>query len=408
MKSHSHIRFLTAFIFCILLSCRHYADAAAMPWVDPQDALNASCAVIMKSTDKKNVFCITEVLLKDKQYPVKNGDTITLPHFTLRRGQQIGSDVTKPITSQTRILLYLQRDPKDLADWKITQSGLAFFWVNGPHLTGILQHIAHQAIDIRSQWIAALNTSRPKQRVKALWSFLKSYHGRFDWGTQAQLRKIGTPAGDYIASHFETLGNDNRDMFMYDLAKYKSERLHLAVLQYMKKRQQDYEDFLIQHKITDKMYFDHWDKLPEKVKDISSDISYGLNGLAGNRDRHDLPYIHGLALWAVKHRFIYTCKAAFYAFRMMPDKANLPIISTIWKEFSTHQNPDRKIAPWDMFEVLQDYKFPETVPLLTQFLTSKDRDDASQAETSLREIVGKDLGKSPKPWLDWYKKQEAK
>jgi len=405
MNLHSYKYFLSAFLFSILLSCCHYAQARIIPWADPMNALNASCIVIVRSTDKKETFRITEVLLNDKQFPVKSDDIITLPDFTLRVGQQFGDDLVKPITSQTRILLYLQRNPKDSTHWEITQRGLAFFWVNDPHFTDILQHIAHQAIHIHNQWVAALNTSRPKQQVKALWPFLKNYNRKFNWQTQAQLQKIGTPAGDYIANHFATLSRENRSMFIYSLSKYKSERLHLVTLQYVKQRQQEYEFFLQHHKITDKMYFDYWDKLPEEVKDISHDISSGLSGLAENSDHSDLPYIRKLTLWAVKYRLIYVCKAALYAFRTMPDKANLPVISAIWKEFSTHQNPDRKIAPWDMFEVLQGYKFPEAVPLLTQLLTDKDKGNSMQAESFLAEIAGKDLGKTPKPWLDWYEEQ---
>ena len=52
------------------------------------------------------------------------------------------------------------------------------------------------------------------------------------------------------------------------------------------------------------------------------------------KDRGDLPYLRELTAWAIKYRFKQTCEAALIGFRNMPDKANLPLIDAVWKEFS--------------------------------------------------------------------------
>jgi hypothetical protein len=130
--------------------------------------------------------------------------------------------------------------------------------------------------------------------------------------------------------------------------------------------------------------------MPENIKDVTGDIYYGLAGLADFHDRGDLPFTRTLALWSVKYHLEQTADAAVDAFRDMPDKANLPAIDTILKEFL----PGRQRGLWsvdiDAERALCKHKYFETVPLLAPFVAEDFT--ASEAEACLSAIVGHDLG----------------
>ena len=82
----------------------------------------------------------------------------------------------------------------------------------------------------------------------------------------------------------------------------------------------------------------------------------------------------------------------------MPDKANLPLIDAIWKEFSRRPYEGDPLLPIDVSRALCTHRYPETVPLLAPFLEYDF--GRSEVEQTLREIVGRDLG-GPQAWLDW-------
>jgi hypothetical protein len=124
-------------------------------------------------------------------------------------------------------------------------------------------------------------------------------------------------------------------------------------------------------------------------------------GLAQFKKKEDLPFIRDLALWAVKYHVKRTCVHAVLAFRSMPAKENLPVIDAIWKEFTEteYTGNARNVA-----RALRAHKYPETVPVLVKLLD--DPRAGSEARTFLKDIVGKDLGPDPQPWLDWYEEQK--
>ena len=121
------------------------------------------------------------------------------------------------------------------------------------------------------------------------------------------------------------------------------------------------------------------------------------------KDRDDLPYIRELTAWAIKYRFKQTCDAALIGFQNMPDKANLPLIDAVWKEFSRRPYEGNELAPYDVSRALCTHRYPETVPLLAPFLEYEF--GRSTVQQALREIVGQDLGDRPQAWLDWWNRR---
>jgi len=66
------------------------------------------------------------------------------------------------------------------------------------------------------------------------------------------------------------------------------------------------------------------------------------------------------------------------AFQEMPARENVPVIDAIWKEFvETEYTGDEHIC-YEVRRALRAHK----------------------------QIVGKDLGPDPQPWLDWYEEQK--
>jgi hypothetical protein len=113
-----------------------------------------------------------------------------------------------------------------------------------------------------------------------------------------------------------------------------------------------------------------------------------------------LPLIREIARWAVNHQLEQTCKAALDAFRTMPDQDNLPVISLIWEKFPFGSAQRDEIFHIDVIRALWTHKYARTGPLLAPFVA--DDFAVSEVQAALSEIVGRDLGKTPQPWLDWY------
>jgi len=132
--------------------------------------------------------------------------------------------------------------------------------------------------------------------------------------------------------------------------------------------------------------------MPENVKDIYGDIYYGLAGLASFRDEDDLPMIRDIARWRSSMDLEQTCEAALDAFRTMPDKDNLPVISLIWKKFPLVAARATKIFHIDVIRLCARHKYVQTIPLLAPFVT--DGFAGAEAQAALAEIVGRDLGQS--------------
>jgi Beta-ketoacyl synthase, N-terminal domain len=64
------------------------------------------------------------------------------------------------------------------------------------------------------------------------------------------------------------------------------------------------------------------------------------------------------------------------------------------------------ISPFDITRTLRVHAYPETLPLLAQFL--EDENVGSEARAFLAEIVGNDLGSDIKAWLDWFNRRKSK
>lgn len=404
MKPTNNARLLVVITFCITLFSWREADARIPKMRDSLYALDASRVVIVRP-DGTDTFRIEEILLDEAKARAQVGDVVTLPGFKLFTSQEGGPDLVTPMTAGSLILLYLKRKSPDSDTWIITQSDYAFFWIQDSAKVGELRNMGREALRIRAEWDAARSTPDEAHRIAALWPFLENYQGRFNSLAQVELQRIGTPAGDVLADRLEGMSSNQRMGFLIDLHLYRSERLHQFLIAHLRREQKLYEDFLKTH---DKSLIDDWDTLPGNVQDIYGELYYGLGGLARFQDPTDLPLIRELALWAVKYRFKQTDDAALDAFRDMPEKANLPIIDAIWKEFSIHQHQGNEMLALDVTRALHTHRFPETVPVLAQFLDDKNKDFAAEAQSFLRELVGKDLGPNPKPWLDWYQAQQAK
>jgi hypothetical protein len=131
----------------------------------------------------------------------------------------------------------------------------------------------------------------------------------------------------------------------------------------------------------------------------------GLIGLGSFEDGSDLPFIRDLAQWAVKYRFKQVDDAALIAFGKVPDKANLPIIAAIWREFSERPWPGNEIKPYDVMKALNSHRYLETIPLMAQFVNVGFAQD--MARDFLVQMTGVDLGGDTARWLQWYESHRA-
>ena len=391
---------MITFLILFLLLAQD-SDAKLVPRRDPRAGILDASLVTLVKHEENDRFLVEEVFLGESN----PGDIIMLPDFKLFTYQQYGPDLIEPITPDTRILLFLQPKKEAPNAYEITAYGYCFFWVHDLNKVDDLRRMAKNTVELRKSWEAARNIPDESMRVEALWPYLWNDDGYFLRHTEAELEKTGAVAGDYIAQQFETLPHDQRMELVRKLGTYRSSYSHDVLIGHLKKMQQVYERFLVKHGPDAKSLIDELNTAPNEVKEIYGELYYGLAGLATFKDPSDLAYIRELALWAVKYRFKQTCDAALEAFQSMPDKANLSIIDSIWSEFSVRQHVGNEMTAWEVVRALHSHTYPESVPLLVGFLD--DQHARQEAREALTAIVGKDLGKYPKAWLDWYKTQKA-
>ena len=62
-----------------------------------------------------------------------------------------------------------------------------------------------------------------------------------------------------------------------------------------------------------------------------------------------------------------------------------------------------KWASWEALNFLTEHKFREAIPLLAEQLDHPDPGSRSHVRSLLTDIVGRDLGESKGPWLEWFK-----
>ena len=375
------------------------AFARIVPLKDPADGvLDAELVAIVQRSpvEQPGLFRILEVFLGDK----KKDDLIDLGGFELTITQEHGPPAIEPITSETRILLFLQRKQGSSSEWELTNFKESFFWVQRRQEMLLLRRAAERAVDLRKEWENATNISDQKRRVAALWPFLSmpKYGVSFFKHTESELQKANPASGEYFAEHFDDMSQNERMLLLPGAGAYGSERLHKKLRKHLDEQQRLYEQFVAASgKPAENV---EWNSMPENLKDATGEIYYGLAGLAGFHDRDDLPFIRKTAVWSAVYHLEQTAEAAVNAFRDMPDRANLPAIDKILEEFLLGRQPGVWSVDFDAERALCKHKYPETVPLLAPFLV--DYRMANETEYCLEQIVGRDLGQTPKAWIDWY------
>jgi hypothetical protein len=375
------------------------AFARIVPQKDPLDGvLDAQIVVIVRQSQGENSkwFTVEEVFLGD----AKRGDSIDLGDFKLSIVREHGSPVVDPITSGTRILLFLQRAQDSPTRWAPTYFKESFFWTQRPEEVAVLRRAAERTVDMRRQWEKAAAISDPNQRVAALWPFLSmpTYGVSFFKRTDSELQRVGPAAGQYFAEHFDEMSHNERVSLIGSAGGYGSENLHEKLRAHLGQQQQIYEEFV--SRLGRVPQESDWNGIPEKAEHAAGEIYYGLVGLAKFGDRDDLPFVRATALWSAKYHQEHAAGAALQAFRDMPDRANLPAMDLILREFLPDRKPGMWSIAWDAERALCQHKYFETVPLLAP-LVAEDA-TATEAQGCLAQIVGRDLGRSPKAWIAWY------
>jgi hypothetical protein len=390
---------LTAFLCAILVSLA--AFARLVPHKDPLDGvLDAELVVIVSPSPsgQPGLFKIEEVLLGDLHV----GDSLDLGDFKLSITQESGPPILEVISPTTRVLLFLQRVTDSRSLWEPTYFGESYFWVQRPEDVALLRRAAERAVDLRTQWENATHIPDQKQRVAALWPFLslRSYGVSFLKHTHAELQKTAPTAGEYFADHFDEMSHDERMLLLPEAGAYGSKKLHDRLIRDLAEQQHHYETYVASLGTVPRAV--DWNTMPKDVQDASGEIYYGLAGLVEFHDRNDLPLIRATALWSAKYHQEQTAEAALQGFRRIPDPANLAAIESILKEFLPGRKPGMWSVDWEAERALCQHRYPETVLLLAPFVAESDNNLATESESCLADIVGLDLGRNPKSWIDWY------
>jgi hypothetical protein len=132
-----------------------------------------------------------------------------------------------------------------------------------------------------------------------------------------------------------------KDVFLNHFAGYGSVQLHDELIRELKRQQTAWEA-LLRRRGAFATYDEvdppgpmHYyprrteDAEPDEASEINGVLYQGFTGLAGFRDRNDLPLIREAALWGLKYRFKQLDDAALGAFAEMPKRVNLPVIQSI-------------------------------------------------------------------------------
>lgn len=395
------------FLFCVPLVVLSSADLGFTKLVRPRSAregiLDAQLVAIVRQK-APDLYEIEEVYWGNAEA----GDSISLQGFQLSTRQEYGADLIDPISSETRILLFLRHKTDDPSGWEPTDYGYCFFWVQETERIFQLRNTAQAAVALRRRWEEAASIPDPQRRVEGLWPYihLQEYGVSFLEHTKAELRKTGQVAGDYFAQQFDGMSPDDRSPLYYEAGSYGSEKLHQTMIRQLRREQQDFQGFLATRGLSGRAFLENWNSVPQDIKDAYGDISGILYGLRSIEDRADLPLFRDVAIWGVKFGAEQACEMALGAFREMPDKDNLPAIYAIWEGFADSSMEYREPIFHDVVAALCAYRFPETVPLLAPLVTHPYA--GSEVEDALSQIVGKDLGRTPQPWLDWYAMRKGK
>jgi hypothetical protein len=377
----------------------------------PRDArsgiLDSSLIVIVK-LKAADTFEIEQTLLGK----IPQDRMIRLPGFVLFTYNDAGPDVVEPITSSTRILLFLQPDRDHPEKWAVTGAGYCFFWVPSPERTEELRQIASGAIALRKSWEAARDLPDREQRIKALWPYFWSEQGYFFRQTLGEFQKLRPVAGDYVAAQFDSLKDIQRKMLFGYLGSFGGEKLHQTILEYTKGAGAvtggGADTGAVPGPTLPGSRFGPRGQVGQRTAPLDPAIQAdettadGIDGLSGFKDTRDLPYIRSVALAAVRRHYSRTCYAALAAFSQMPDKSNLTVIEEIRR---AKVDQSEMVAGVMIVRTLATHKYPETIPLLAPFLD--DKAIAEETERAMTGVTGKDLGPMKQSWLDWFKAQSG-
>jgi hypothetical protein len=392
----------------LLLSLSELPCAAKLiPRRDPLDAALESTVIVIMKQQSQDAFQIEEVFLGD----LAKGQTLLLPGFKLAvedtSSVVSGRERIEPIQSGTRILVFLKpasavpANWQLLGQWAVAGFGNCYFWSHDPGNLDSLREKAKQALTLRTSWEAARNLPDRKQRAEALWPYLWNDNRSCYRQTEAALQEIGTVAGDYIAGRLESMSYQQKDLVLNNFAAFGSVRLHVELIDELKRQQTAWE-VLLRRRRTFATYDEvdppgrmryyprrTEDAEPEEASDIYGVLYQGFTGLAGFRDRNDLPFIREAALWGLKYRFKQLDDAALGAFAEMPAKDNLAVIEAIWNGYSTKPVVGNELYHFEIIQTLVTHKFPETIPLMAQFVNSGFMQE--MARQFLVQITGVDL-----------------
>jgi hypothetical protein len=417
--AHGHRRSVARDVGVFLLICFYQfpCDAKIVPRRDPLDAALDSTVIAIMRQQSPGTFQVEEAFLGD----VAKGQTLLLPGFNLVV-QDTSSLICcreriEPIRSSTRILVFLKPAStipgnwQRYGQWAVAGFGNCYFWSHDPDKLDPLREMAKKALALRNSWETARNLPDKWQRTEALWPYLWDYSGSCYKQTEAALQEIGAVAGDYIAGRLESMTYRQKDVFLNDFAMYGSVRLHQELVLELKRQQREFEKILRSHGAVSYDEIDppgrmrYYPRRPEdaeadKISDIYGVLYQGFVGLGRFHDRNDLPFIRAAAVWGLNYRFKQLDDAALLAFASMPDKENLALIESIWKQYSSKQFVGNELQPHDIIRTLGTHRFPEAIPLMARFVNAGFMQDA--ARQFLVEMTGIDLGGDEKRWLDWY------
>lgn len=392
-------------------------DAKLIPRRDPLDgALDATVIAIIRQ-QAPDQFRVEEVFLGD----VRVGQSLSLPEFRLRVEDTSaftpGVERIEPIHPETRILVFLKPasavaiGSQKLGDWAVAGNGNCYFWSHDASQLASLRRMATSALNLRRSWEAARDIPDERRRAEALWPYLWNYNGSCYRQTEAALQSIGPAAGDYIAGRLEGMTRTQKDVFLNHFGSYHSERLHTALINELKRQMAAWDDLLRRRggsaagdEVSPPRRTRSSPGNPQMEADEANGIHgvlfQGFIGLSSFNDRSDLPFIRESALWAVRYRFKQVDDAALGAFGLLPDKDNLPVIQAIWEEFSKRPDRGNELQPFAVMSALNSHRFPETIPLMAQFVNAGFAQDI--ARRFLVDMTGVDFGGDTSAWLRYY------
>ncbi|MBN1919480.1 MAG: hypothetical protein JW889_16405 [Verrucomicrobia bacterium] len=382
------------------------------PIKDSRDGAFQSELIAIVSHTEGDAYRLEEVFLKPNDALAPDaaeageslgvGDAISLPGFELYSYDAWGfghDRVEHPITSDTRILLFLKRKEGDARTWEVAGYGYCFFWVDDPSNLDQLRREATTAVTLRTDWEEAAAIDDPRARVAALWPFLWNTGSTCFRVTLDEFAKAGEVAGDFVAERFPYFSSSERMSLMTSFGRFGGDKLHDVLVSHLESLRNLYPSYLPGAEADVALSKDELRAKTTVRREMSGELYYGAAGLAHFKRTSDLPFIRDLGVWAAKYGLGQTCEAVLSALQHMPNEQNVPLIEAIWREFNARAYEYNNLFPHAVTNALIAHRSRESIAVLTRLLD--DPNAGENAHSSLIQIVGEDLGRNPQPWLDW-------